>query len=78
MNPGSTSLYKPRMSSSRVVSRRWLVAGGVVVILFVLVVVGLAVVYPKVAARMIRTRADRGLARSRGRARHLGEGTARR
>jgi len=59
MNPGSTSLYKPRMSSSRVVSRRWLVAGGVVVILFVLVVVGLAVVYPKVAARMIRTRADR-------------------
>src|SRR3569623_2987043 len=41
-------------------SQRWMwIAGGITIGVFVLVVRGLAVIYPKVAAHMIRTRADR-------------------
>src|SRR3569623_1456980 len=41
-------------------SQRWMwIAGGITIGVFVLVVLGLAVIYPKVAAHMIRTRADR-------------------
>jgi hypothetical protein len=60
MLPGSTSLYKPTMPPRGVRGRRfWLIVGSVVLALFMLVVVGLAVVYPKVATHMLRTRADR-------------------
>ncbi len=41
------------------ISRAWWIAGGILVGAFALVVLGLAVVYPRVAAHMIRTRAER-------------------
>jgi hypothetical protein len=41
-------------------SSRWLwIGGGVTIGVFLLVVIGLAVVYPKVAEHMIRGRAER-------------------
>ena len=64
MQPGATSLYKRPMRRGMFVRgtpgrRTLLIAGGVVIMLFVVVVVGLAVVYPRLAVRMVRARVDR-------------------
>jgi hypothetical protein len=68
MQPGATSLYKRPMRRGMFDRgtpgrRKLLIAGGVVVALFVVVVVGLAVVYPRVAVHMVRARVDRLAAR---------------